>query len=186
MMPNHEIVTVNLRGMYRDVLRDARGRVTWDSGWQENAIVTFCRRLLAGLMRGEANTLGIQGLQVGSGLDTWDSAGLPSPSSGQEHLEDPLPYTVSVLPGVLEIRYLENGTTNGTTIDTPTNRLQIAATLGPGVPPWPTPEHPTSTLREFGLIGQLDGNTRIINYVTHVAIAKDAASTLDRIIWLVF
>jgi hypothetical protein len=183
MMPDDEIVTVNLRGMYRDVLRDARGRVTWDSGWRENAIVTDCRRLLAGFMLGEANTLGIQGLQVGAGLDTWDSPpGPPAPSSGQMALVDPHPHTVSAFPGVLEIHYLQNGTTTSS----PTSRLQIAATLGPGVPAWPDPNHPTSTLREFGLIGQLDGATVLINYITHPAIAKDAASTLERTIWLVF
>jgi len=75
-------------------------------------------------------------------------------------------------------------------MDNPTNRLQVAVRLGPGVPPWPEPgpdpDHPTSTLREFGLFGQLGGATVLINYITHVAIAKDAASTLDRIIWLVF
>lgn len=177
-MPNSEIVTVNLRGMYRDVLRDARGRVAWDSGWQKNAIATDCRRLLAGFMLGQSNTLGIQGLQVGAGLDTWDSAGSPSPSSGQTALVDPHPHTVPTL----QIDYLQNGTVTSS----PTSRLQIAATLGPGVPPWPDANHPTSTLREFGLVGQLDGATVLINYVTHPAIAKDAASTLERTIWLVF
>jgi hypothetical protein len=68
-MPNAENVTVNLHGMYRDVLRDARRRIMWESGWHKNAIVTDCRRLLAGFMRGApTGALGIQGLQVGAGL----------------------------------------------------------------------------------------------------------------------
>src|SRR5205823_2456053 len=65
-----------LRGMYRDVLRDPSGRVTWDSGWHQNAIVADCRRLLAALVRGGTNASGIQGVQVGSGSDAWDQAGM--------------------------------------------------------------------------------------------------------------
>jgi hypothetical protein len=68
----------------------------------------------------------------------------------------------------------------------PTNRLQIVAKLSAGVPNWPDANHATSTLREFGLVGQLNGATVLINYVTHPAIVKDPTSTLERTIWLVF
>jgi hypothetical protein len=69
----NEIVTVNLHGMFRDVLRDRDGRVTFDSGWIKNAIVVDCRRLLAGFMRGAPTVaLGIQGLRVGAGNPVWD------------------------------------------------------------------------------------------------------------------
>jgi hypothetical protein len=54
------------------------------------------------------------------------------------------------------------------------------------VPNWPDANHPTSTLREFGLAAQLNGVTVLINYRTHPAIAKDPASTLERTVWLVF
>jgi hypothetical protein len=183
-MSNTDIVVANLQGMYRDVLRDAAGRVTWDRGWQKNAIVTDCRRLLAGFMRGSpTGAVGIQGLQVGIGLPAWDQPpGPPPPSAGQVALVDPHPFTV--LAADLQIDFL-NLTTDSVSPE-PTNRLQIVASLGPGVPSWPDADHATSTLREFGLVGQLDGATVLINYVTHPAIVKDPTSTLERTIWLVF
>jgi hypothetical protein len=181
-MVKPENVVVNLRGMYRDILRDAGGRTLWDRGWSSNTIVTDCRRLLAGFMLGSpTSSLGIQGLEVGAGLAAWDSPpGLPPPSPGQTALQDPKPATVP--RASLQLKYLVGNTVSGT----PTNRVQIVATLGPGVPAWPDADHSTSTLREFGLVGQLDGATVLINYVTHPAIAKDPFSTLERTIWLVF
>lgn len=176
-----EIVAASLHGMYRDVLCDARRSVLWDSGWKRNAIVGDCRRLLAAFMQGAPGAGGIQGLQVGAGLDIWDSPpGPPAPSAAQTALVDANPFAVP--NSSLQIDYLVGGTVSGS----PTNRLQIIATLGPGEPSWPDANHATSTLREFGLIGQLDGATVLINYVTHPAIPKDPFSTLERTVWLVF
>jgi hypothetical protein len=157
--------------MYRDVLRDAAGRVKWTRGWQKNAIVTDCRRLLVGFMRGSpTGAVGIQGLQVGIGLAAWDQpSGPPPPGAGQVTLVDPHPFTVPVAD--LQIDFL-NPTTDSVSPE-PTNRLQIVASLGLGVPSWPDADHVTSTLREFGLVGQLDGAAVLINYVTHPAIVKD-------------
>ncbi|SRR6266436_3475218 len=187
-MPNTETVSVNLYGMYHDVLRDSQGCIIWDRGWHKNTIVVDCRRLLAGFMRGDAKTLGIQGLEVGMGLPAWDQPpGLPMPGNNQAALVDPNPFTLP--QSSLKMDYLDNVT--GNVSASPTNRLQIVATLGPHVPNWPeptnpNPPHPTATLREFGLIGQLDGASVLINYVTHSAIVKDPLSTLERTIWLVF
>jgi hypothetical protein len=181
-MSNTDVFAANLQGMYRDVLRDAGGRVRWVCGWQKNAIVTDCRRLLAGFMRGTpTGALGIKGLQVGAGLDAWDQPpGPPPPTAGQVALVDPHPFTVSDL----QIDFL--ALTTDSVSNDPTNRLQIVATLGSGVPSWPDADHATSTLREFGLVGELNGATVLINYVTHPAIVKDPTSTLERTIWLVF
>jgi hypothetical protein len=181
-MANVEDAGLELRGMFRDVLRDGRGRVTWDSGWQKNAIVTDCRRLLAGFLRGApTGALGIQGLRVGAGLAVWDQPpGPPPPISTQAALVDPNSHTIP--RASLQLAYL----TGATVTATPTNRLQIVAVLGPGVPPWPDTTHPTSTLREFGLFGRLDSTDVLLNYRTHPAIAKDPSSTLERTIWLVF
>src|SRR5437667_9452543 len=156
-MPNTEIATINLHGMYHDVLRDTQSLVLWDRGWRKNSIVIDCRRLLAGFMRGDASTLGIQGLEVGMGSPAWDQPpGVPSPSSSQPVLVDPNPFTVPF--SALKIDYLDS--TTGNVSGSPTNRLQIVATLGPHVPPWPDTNHPAgATLREFGLIGQLGGKT---------------------------
>jgi hypothetical protein len=171
-------------GSYRDLLRGPDGRVRWRGGTRKNVVVVDCRRLLAGFMRGTpTNVLGIQGLVVGAGRDVWDRPpGPPPPTSDQAQLVDPDPFTVP--RDSLQVDFLDGP---NVTAD-PTNRLQVVATLGPRVPPWPDAAsgHPTSTLREFGLIGELDGATVLIDYVTHLAIPKDPSSTLERTIWLTF
>lgn len=178
--------TAALRGEYHDVLRDKDGAVIWDRGWKSNAIVGDCRRLLAAFMRGGPDTNGLLGLRVGAGLDAWDTTGPPPATSGQTALVDPNPFTLEYHPGApgntVTIDFLDGGTVSGT----PTNRLQIQANLGTQQPNWPDNNHPTSNLREFGLVAQLGTATILINYVTHPVIAKDPASTLERTIWLTF
>jgi hypothetical protein len=170
--------------MYHDVLRDADGRVVWDRGWNKNAIVVDCRRLLAGFMFtplvGSTSTFGIQGLSVGQGSGAWDASGAPPPASTQTALVDPNPFLVP--RASLQIDYLNGSLTTAT----PTNRLQIIATLGPNTPPWPDANHVSGNLREFGLVGRLNGANVLINYVTHPVIVKDPTSTLTRTIVLVF
>jgi hypothetical protein len=180
-MDQPENVLYGLYGMYRDVLRDAGGRMIRETPWVKNAIVTDCRRLLAGFLRGAPTmTLGIQGLQVGAGLASWDAVPPPAPSPAQVALVDPFPFTVS--GASLQMDFLVGNVVSAA----PTNRLQVRAILGPGVPPWPDGTHADATLREFGLRAQLDGAPVLINYRTHPAIPKDPVSTLERTIWLVF
>jgi hypothetical protein len=176
-----EISTPNLSGMYRDIVYDARGRVVEDRGWKNNAIVADCRRLLAAFMSGSIGVgAGITGIQVGMGLPAWDLTSPPSATSAQASLVDPNPHTV--VGADLSFAFL-----NGAAVSpTPTNRLQIVAQLGPGVPSWPDANHASGNLREFGLVGQLGGSPILINYVTHPVIAKDPSSTLERTIWLAF
>jgi hypothetical protein len=169
-----------LQGRYRDVLRDAGGEVISDSGWRTNAIAGACRRLLAAFMRGAPSTEGLLGLQVGAGVDVWDASGPPPATPAQTALKDPMPLTVPA--AALQIDFLDAGAATAS----PTSRIQIQATLGPGVPPSPWPGHASGNLREFGLVAQLDGATVLVNYVTHTVIAKDPASTLERTIWLQF
>jgi hypothetical protein len=173
-----------LHGRFSDVLRDPRGRVLWASGWRPNAIVTDFRRVLAGLVRGAPpDVTGITGLRVGAGREVWDSPpGPPAPSADTTALADPAPFTIGRAD--LQIDFVDAVT--GATSATPTRSLQVRATLGPAVPPWPDGDHPTSTLREFGLAATLAGAEVLLNYRTHPAIAKDPASTLERTIWLVF
>lgn len=177
-----ETVTVALYGMYHDVLRNARGDVLWESGWRKNTIVTSCRILLASFVRGviPSPALGIQGLQVGAGLPAWDNGSLPTPDPGRTTLVDPHPFVVD--SSHLKIDFLDGNILT----TTPTSRLQIVATLGANMPTWPDANHTVTTLREFGLIGQLGGVATLINYVAHTAIAKDPLSTLERTIWLTF
>jgi hypothetical protein len=108
--------------------------------------------------------------------------GPPSPSAGQVALVDPNPFAVPLTS--LQLDFLDPNT--GAVSAVVTNRLQVVATLGPGLPTWPDANHATSTLREFGLVGTLNGTTVLINYITHPAIVKDPTSTLERTIWLVF
>lgn len=176
-------LTHQLQGTYRDVLRDAYGRVLWDRGRQKNKIVVDCRRLLAGFMHGTpTGAFGVQGLQVGQGSDKWDETGPPAAGENQISLVDPYPETIPRAD--LNVDYLDPA--DGSIADAPTSRLQIVATIGPHVPNWPDAHHPTLTLREFGLVGSLDSTTVLINYVRHPAIVKDPTSTLERTIWLAF
>ena len=182
-MPISESPTVTLHGLYHDVLRDPRGDVIWDRGWNKNAIVKTCRSLLASFMAGTGPALGIDGVLLGAGLPSWDQdVGKPSPDTLPERtaLFDANPYKFP--KSELKIDFLDGGTVT----TTPTNRIQIFAKLGPGVPSWPDGNHVTSNLREFGLVGTLGGNPVLLNYVMHPVITKDPASTLERTIWLVF
>ncbi len=185
-MPITDNAGDGLHGRFRDVLRDGAGDVRWDSGWLKNAIVTDFRRVLAGFIRGAPPAVtGIVGLRVGAGLAAWDSPPGPPPATPDATaLVDPSPFTVA--RGDLQIDFVDPVT--GATSAAPTRSLQIRASLGPNVPPWPDPAtaHPTSTLREFGLVATLGGADVLLNYRTHPAIAKDPASTLERTIWLVF
>jgi len=183
-MPTND--TVNLEGMYHDVLRDPRGRVIWDRGWKKNAIVVNCRRVLAALLANAPTdewpaVFGIEGLQIGAGSEQWDQFPPTAPDPNRTALVDANPHLI--LKDDLQIDFLDGS--NPT--DTPTNRLQIFARLGAGVPPWPGDgNHLTSSLREFGLVGQLAGQRVLLNYVIHPVITKDPFSILERTLWLVF
>jgi hypothetical protein len=172
--------TLELRGIYRDELRAGDGHLIWDRGWTSNTIVTGFRSLLATFVGSVSPSLGIQGLRVGQGVDAWDTNGPPAPTPAQTALVDPNPFLVPLTS--LQIDYLNGGTVT----TTPTNRLQIVATLGPNVPPWPDANHVVANLREFGLVGTLNGVETLMNYVTHPVIVKDPSSTLTRTILLVF
>ena len=183
MTPTEPTVT-DLHGRFRDVLLRADGSLAWDRGWCANAIVTDFRRVLAAFVRGTPSSAdGIVGLQVGAGLPAWDGAGgPPPPSTSQTTLVDPVPHLVP--RAGLQLSFVDP--VSGAPSAAPTRSLQVRASLGPGVPAWPDGTHPTATLREFGLVGRLDGTQVLLNYRTHPAIAKDPASTLERTIWLVF
>ena len=169
-----------LQGIYHDMLRGPDGNIVWDRGWKRNAIVKNCRQLLAGFMGGTQQSLGIQGLRVGQGIDSWDLTAPPTPTPAQTALVDTNSFLLPLAS--LQIDFLDNGVVTST----PTNQLQIVATLGANQPTWPDTHHASGNLREFGLVGKLNGAETLINYVTHTVIVKDPASTLTRTIWLTF
>jgi hypothetical protein len=173
-------IAAPLRGMYRDILAGHDGRVVYDSGWHSNTIVDNCRTLLAGFMRNQTAG-GISFLAVGQGDPAWDTSGAPAPDPGTTtDLVNRFAGTIAAADLVLE--YLD--ATDAVT-GTPTNRIQVTATLPPGFPT-PLPGQSTYPLREFGLFGTLDGGDIMINCIRHPVIQKDATTSLIRVVRLYF
>lgn len=165
-------------GEFFDQINTAQGKVI-HLGWRSNLIVDRCRLLLAGFMRGDG-PFGIQQLQIGRGLETWDMEPPEPPASDDQQLTDPAPFVVTITPA--QIVYLDE---LGTPVAGPTNRIEISITLGTGEPPLDLDET-TFPLREFGLFGDFGGEDYMINYVRHPVIHKQADDTLTRTIRLVF
>jgi hypothetical protein len=172
------MAVLTLSGYYCDRLIEENGGEVFNSGWRQNLIVAPCRALLAGFMKNDT-AMGIRSLQVGRGDSAWDALGAPVPPASTTQLTDPAPFVIALAD--LTIDYLN---TVGGVVVTPTNVIQITATLGPGQPTAAgTPPFP---LREFGLFGQLEGAPFMIDCVRHPLIEKDGAVTLERKIRLVF
>jgi hypothetical protein len=166
------------QGMYRDQITTAAGKQK-DQGWQTNRIVDRCRYLIAAFMRGDG-PLGIQQLQIGQGLASWDDDPPSIPPPTAQQLTDPAPFVVNLSP--TQIEYLD---TAGNSTAAPTNRLQITITLAANEPPLGGDET-SYPLREFGLFGNFGGEAYMINYVRHPVIHKQAGDTVTRTIRLVF
>lgn len=173
-----ERIASTMKGLYRDRLYDAGGRLLRDSGWRNNTILDGCRVLLAGFMRNEAAS-GIAGLAVSQGDPSWDVDGVPaaSPSATTglvNRVNPPIPFAD------LDAVYLDQ---NDQVVAEPGMRLQITATLAPG---YPAPVAPATSypLREFGLFANLNGEEVMINIIRHPVLHKDEASTLIRVIRL--
>jgi hypothetical protein len=162
------------QGYYHDRLVMSNSVI--DRGWTSNLIVDQCRALLAGFMRGDTAE-GIRRLLIGRGDAAWDDAPPPAPPRSTEELTDPAPFEIALAPA--DITYLDAA---GNPTGGPTNRLQLAVTLGENEPPGEDP-YP---LREFGLFGRFGGTDYMINYVRHPVLMKAADATLERTIHLVF
>jgi hypothetical protein len=169
---------LTLQGFYRDCLVAASGHEIFNSGWRHNLIVTPCRTLLAGFMKNDT-AFGVRSLQVGRGDPAWDASGALLPDPGTKQLTDVTPFVIPVAN--LTIDYLDS--VDAVSV-TPTNVIQVTATLGPGQPTAAT--DPPFPLREFGLFGQLEGQPFMIDCVRHPLIDKDGSVTLERKIRLVF
>jgi hypothetical protein len=172
--------TLNIRGIYRDVILRPGGDVQHDSGWVRNTIVTRCRVLITGFMRNEPSG-GIQYLAVGRGSDSWDTAGIP-PSNPETTTDLVQRYATPVPFAELDVAYLDAA---DEVQSAPSPRLQITATLRPGYPA-PVAGLRTYPLREFGLFGRLGTTDYMINSIRHPVIHKDEAATLIRVVRLYF
>jgi len=168
-----------LKGIYRDILKNSHGSILHDSGWMANTIVERCRILLAGFISNDSSN-GIHHLAFGQGLAAWDDSGPPVPDPAATGLVTP--YDPPIAFGALTVSYLDEGNSE---VSAPTSRLQITAILEPG---YPAPLAPLTTypLREFGLFGRFDGTDYMINSIRHSVIHKDASATLIRRIRLYF
>jgi len=169
-----------IKGIYRDRLYGADGRLRRDSGWRSNTILNGCRFLLAGFMMNETAT-GIASLAVGEGDPSWDTDGVPAVSPATttglvKRYNPPLP------TAELALVYLDTG---DQVVAGPSSRVQMTATLVPG---YPAPIAPAThfPLREFGLFGRLNGEEVLINTIRHPVLHKDEASTLIRVVRLYF
>ncbi|OLE22664.1 MAG: hypothetical protein AUI36_33830 [Cyanobacteria bacterium 13_1_40CM_2_61_4] len=186
LMRKTEFATTELHGIYRDVIRDAGGTVISDSGWRKNLILDGFRKLLASFAHGPgaappSNALGIEEVQFGRGDPAWDVTP-PTPDPTRTALTDAgfisVPrFLAAATPNPdFQIQFLVGGVGS----PTETNIVEVVATLqttGPG---------PSVTLREFGLVGRLNGNPLLLNHVAHPAIAKDPTTTLTRTVRFVF
>ncbi len=165
-------------GKFHDQLTTGQGKLI-DLDWRSNLVVDRCRFLIAGFMRGDGPS-GIQRLQIGRGLDTWDTEPPDPPDSADQQLADPAPFVVAIVPS--QIVYLDD---LGMPVTGPTNRIEISVDLAAGEPPL-DPGETAFPLREFGLFGDFGGEDFMINYVRHPVIHKQADDTLTRTIRLVF
>lgn len=175
-----EKICRNMKGIYRDVLLEPDKGAVFDSGWNSNTIVDQCRMLLAGFIR-QDTAAGVQHLAVGQGDQGWDDNGIPAtdPETTTSLLNA---HTPPITHSDLDFIYLDDSDNPAAG---PTNRVQISATLEPDYPP-PLPGQTTYPLREFGLFGEYDGSSFMINCIRHPVIHKGATATLIRVIRLYF
>lgn len=170
---------LSIIGRYRDRLIDPIGNVTFDSNWQSNTIVHGCRMLLAGFLKNE-EVFGIQSVRIGRGDPLWDTSPPPSPDPlTTNQLTDTDPYVIP--EDDLQINFINS---DGNIVTSPTNRIEIITTIGPGQP---TPDtEPPFPLREFGLFAEMNTEVYMINCIRHPLIEKDGSLTLERRIRLIF
>lgn len=177
-----EILIPQIKGIYRDCLYGADGRLLYDSGWRDNKIVNSCHILLAHLMKGGGNNpskqTGIAFLQVGSGDQSWD-ASIPAVDDQTAALTTPYVEKYS-----LDLIYLQPGSNPPIQSEQPTRCIQASVTLAPNSPS--VADGQLALLREFGLFGRAGNTEYMIDCVRHPLIQKDSTMTLTRVIRLTF
>lgn len=67
-------------GEYQDRLLGPDGELIWTTPWQRNLIVAGLPKLLAALLKGDAQGTPLSHWAVGSGEESWDSGPLPDDS----------------------------------------------------------------------------------------------------------
>ena len=162
-------------GEYQDWLLDPDGEVIWTTPWQRNLIVAGLPKLLAALLKGDAQGKPLSYWAVGNGEESWDSGALPD-DSARERWEF-LKAEVARKDISGQIKFLGGNFTN---------QLEISITftandVGPDKQKW--------RLREFGLFagGSAALNTgTMINHRIHPRIDLEPGFTLQRKLRLTF
>lgn len=164
-----------IRGRYRDVVRDRRGRPVADRGWASNTLVYSVWPLIAGRLRNDRALEGVTYCAVGAGDPSWDQR-MPAAARASVRL---VAETLRVRLKDEDLTYLDGG---GRPVKHPTARLQARAAL--------VAVGEALTLREFGLYGGTASDAPdsgyLINYVVHPRLDLRVGQTLVRRVQLSF
>lgn len=188
-------------GVWRDIYRDAQGRIIEITPWKSNLVVNIFANLAALLTMGNgvgdigSTFAGVQYMVVGTGLSAWDTGGVPSPNANDTNL-------VNEIARKLVTAQMVDSSGNvisSPTYSTATNRLLITSTFNTG--------EANGALREWGLVGgnatgsptipatgtangAVSGYGYMVDRVTHAAINKLAGVgndfSLTRQVTLIF
>lgn len=157
-----------MRGTYRDVVREPRGRMLADTGWRENTIVDSAWPLIAGLLKNDPGLRGILFWAVGVGRAAWDTAHA-SVDTGAVRLVDEVD-RLAVAAGAMH--YVG---ANANPSLAPTACIEVGAAFT-----W----RQDRVLREFGVFGgdatPARGSGTLINHVIHPRMEIAAGRTLTR------
>jgi hypothetical protein len=157
-----------LKGRYRDIVTDRRGKPVAETSWRPNLVVDGAFALLAALL-GRDDVDGILFWAVGEGAESWDRA-QPTTVSATSRLVSELRRLEVPREA---IRYLDGG---GGESAEPTPDLEIRLTFE-----WPDE---SVTLREFGVFGgdatERPNSGTLINHVIHRSIVLEPGQRLTR------
>jgi len=163
-------------GVFRDVLTDGSGRQVWARDWQHNLIVDGLRKVLAALVKGDAQGSPADFWAVGTGDPSWDSGSVP-PDSSRLTLTQLYVETARKPLAAGQITFVGGAFTN---------RLEVTAAFSTAdIPGGPA----TWSLREFGLVsgGSVAANSGVlINHRIHPRIDMQPGFTLQRTLRLTF
>lgn len=168
-----------ITGTFRDRLLDETGRVLYDSGWGQNAIMPGCRVLLAALIKGDLES-GIKYWAVGEGQPSWDTT--PPAVVDRTRLQSEVARQAIAAPQIQFWNPQWHTEGNDMPSSVPSFALDIRVEFKE--PIW------GKTLREFGLFGgkaATGTNTGyLINHKVHTPLQVPSGATLQRRLVLTF
>lgn len=169
---------IQMRGEWRDIVRDERGNIIDDTGWRHNQVQNTNAHLLAALCKNQAGYSGYLYFAFGTGLPAWDSAAPAQPYSDTT-------LTTEVFRKAIPIPSITfRHPITGANIDpTLSNVIQIDTTLALG-------EANGSALREFGVFSgdatAVADSGLMTDWIVHSRIDKNGSISIDRSIRFTF